>query len=275
LSNPKKAEAEGASICEKKRKSDGVSVYYRTGDQKNKDKASRSASANARKELGLSARGRLSKLNKEKVANFLKDLKSVKEALPGRPISEKSKENVKDKNKEYLRSKIEETEKSLIEYKKNLDEVEKYYESGGSEITLEKLENFEDSFFEMQNSLHIMKRAYRRVGEKESKENSATEGKKEQGTEKKEMSIDDAEKKVKKLYDEMRILQKYPSIKIHQLRRAANLSPEIFDRVIENLARRKKIDLVPADETDFSPDERKESYRDPAEDRIYYYVQWR
>ena len=91
-----------------------------------------------------------------------------------------------------------------------------------------------------------------------------------------EISLEEACEKLHKLYSEMRILQKYPVIKIHLLRRELKVSRELFDQAIETLARQKKIDLLQAtNEEDFERDERRDAYYDSIEDRIYYFIQWR
>ena len=90
-----------------------------------------------------------------------------------------------------------------------------------------------------------------------------------------ETSLDEACESIHKLYSKLRVIQSYPVIKIHQLRRELNFSREMFDQAIETLARQKKVDLLQSSDEEFEADERRDAYYDAIEDRVYYFIQWR
>jgi len=74
-------EKSGVSVCEKKRKADGKTIYYRTKDQREKDTSTTQERSEARKNLGFAKKGRLSKINKAAMDEYLSEIKSIREEL--------------------------------------------------------------------------------------------------------------------------------------------------------------------------------------------------
>lgn len=75
--NVQELEKQGIDVCEKKRKRDGETIYYKTKGQREKEAQTRKETREGRASLNMKLRGRLSKEGKAKLAELKQKLSSL------------------------------------------------------------------------------------------------------------------------------------------------------------------------------------------------------
>lgn len=123
-------EKQGIDVCEKTRKRDGVKIYYKTGEQKQKEKKEAGSKRELRKKAGVNLRGRLSKISKEKIEEVRGKLAEIAEILGKiKPAEKEAKEAKTKKSKKAKKMDGVKEEKQMSELER---EVRKHVESTAS-----------------------------------------------------------------------------------------------------------------------------------------------
>ena len=271
VANPQQAQKDGVSVCEKKRKADGKTIYYKTKNQREKEKNRIDDYRQARKKLGMSKYG---KIGKDRKDSFLSEVKSIRKSLDFSKV-----DSLKDNNDSF--KKLSQEHNELV---KKYGELTKKYDEALKEISNLKSVKKETKEEPKKEPKEEPKKEPKKEIKKEAKEepkketkeytiNNITDGIKT-GSEIKNTA--DAMESIHELYKRLKILQKYSAIKIPLLRKQLGTSQELFDKAIETLAAKKKIDLLQAsnEKEDFDEGERKGAYFDSVEDQKFYYIQW-